>query len=228
MSEAGLRRKRSYNSTRRAEQAAQTRSAVVSAATELFARSGWAATGMRDIAAAAGVAVETVYSHFRSKSELLAAAIDAAVVGDLAEVPLAQRPEFASLAEGTPAQRVAAGAFLQAQILLRSAALNLAFRQAAAGDADLERRLAESEERRRESVEQALVLIAGRPVSAEERDGLWAVLSVEVWQLLTERSGWTPEEYQAWAGSITARLLGLDTGAPSPRRRTTRQGGSTS
>jgi AcrR family transcriptional regulator len=67
---------------------------------------------MRDVAREAGVAVETVYANFRSKTELLMAAIDVSVVGDTEPVPLAQRPEFAHLSVGSFADRVAAAARL--------------------------------------------------------------------------------------------------------------------
>ncbi len=77
------------------QHAVQTRAAVVEAATALFGENGWAGTGMRDVARAVGVAVETVYSNFGSKAELLLAALDVAVVGDAQQVPLAERPEFA-------------------------------------------------------------------------------------------------------------------------------------
>ena len=60
---------------------------------------------MRDVARAAGVAVETVYSNFGSKSELLLAAIDVAVVGDLEPIPLGERPEFAALGRGARSTR---------------------------------------------------------------------------------------------------------------------------
>src|SRR6185437_12392475 len=60
--------RRTYRSPRREQQAAETRSAVISAAAHLFAERGWAATGMRDVAGAAGVSIETVYANFKSKS----------------------------------------------------------------------------------------------------------------------------------------------------------------
>ena len=60
--------RRPYRSARRQQQAAQTRALVLAAATSLFADRGWSSTGMRDIAKAAGVAVETVYASFGSKT----------------------------------------------------------------------------------------------------------------------------------------------------------------
>jgi len=64
----------------RARQAAETRRTVLSAATRLFIERGWAATTLAAVAAEAGTAVETVYSAFGSKSGLLIAAIDVAIV----------------------------------------------------------------------------------------------------------------------------------------------------
>src|SRR2546425_12063349 len=99
-SEAPRPTRRRYESPRRRRHAAQTREVVLEAATGLFGQNGWAGTGMRDVARAAGVAVETVYSYFGSKAELLLAALDVAVVGDGRTIPLGERPEFAALGEG--------------------------------------------------------------------------------------------------------------------------------
>jgi AcrR family transcriptional regulator len=55
---------RAYRSPRREQQAAETRSMVASAAARMFGERGWAATGMREVARAAGVSVETVYASF--------------------------------------------------------------------------------------------------------------------------------------------------------------------
>ena len=155
--------RRPYRSPRRVEQAAQTRAAVLAAAGSLFSQRGWAATGMRDVAAEAGVAVETVYANYRSKAELLMAAIDVTVVGDAEPVPLAERPEFAELAAGTFGDRVAAAARLVTQIHQRTAGLHLALRQGAASEPELARRLMEGEDRRRLNTQQGAELIGGRP-----------------------------------------------------------------
>jgi len=180
---------------------------VLEAARRLFDENGWAGTGMRDVARTAGVSVETVYSNFGSKAELLLAAIDLAVVGDLQPIPLGERPEFAALAHGSLAERAAAGARLVGQIHERTHGIGKALREAAAADAELDERLAEGEERRRINVEQGARLVAGRAISDTERDGLWAVLSMEVYRLLVERTGRSPARYEQWLADTMVRLL---------------------
>ncbi len=199
--------RRRYRSPRREQQAAETRAAVLAAAAQLFGDRGWAATGMRDVARAAGVAVETVYASFRSKSDLLMAAIDVGVVGDPEPVPLDQRPEFTALGSGARQERARAAARLVTGIHQRTAGVHLALREAAASDAELARRLRAGELRRRISVEQGASLVTGRAVTREECDGLWAVLAVEVYQLLTELRGWTSQQYETWLADVMDRLL---------------------
>jgi AcrR family transcriptional regulator len=199
--------RRAYRSPRREQQAAETRVMVVAAAARLFGERGWAATGMREVARAAGVSVETVYASFRSKGDLLLAAIDVAVVGDAAPVPLDQRPEFAALGSGTRHQRARASARLVTGINQRTAGVELALREAAASDAELAERMREREQRRRINVEQGAALVAGRAVTAEEVDGLWAVLAVEIYQLLTGLRGWTPQQYENWLADVIDKLL---------------------
>jgi AcrR family transcriptional regulator len=50
------------------------REQILTAATEASARSGFAATGLEDIAAEAGITRVILYRHFDSKTDLLAAA----------------------------------------------------------------------------------------------------------------------------------------------------------
>jgi AcrR family transcriptional regulator len=191
----------------REQRAGQTRTAVIAAATSLFSEKGWAATGMRDVAGAAGVAIETVYASFRSKSELLTACIDLAVVADDRPAPLADRPAFVALGRGSRAQRTRAAARLVTDIHHRTAGLILALREAAASDPGLAQWRHAAEGHRRADVEQAAALIAGRPVTREECDGLWAITAVEVYELLTGLRGWTPKQYQLWLAGVINYLL---------------------
>src|SRR4051812_565488 len=56
---------------RRALQAEQTRTEILSSARRLFSSEGYASTTLRDIAAAAGVSVQTVFNSVGSKAELV-------------------------------------------------------------------------------------------------------------------------------------------------------------
>lgn len=70
---------RTYDMTRRAAAAAQTRQRIVDATLELHAERGVVATSWDDIAARAGVGVGTVYRHFPSFDELIPACGDLAM-----------------------------------------------------------------------------------------------------------------------------------------------------
>jgi AcrR family transcriptional regulator len=190
--------KRTYRSGLREQQASQTKQAVVQAAHDLFVANGWAATGMRDVAAAAGVAIETVYSHFSSKRGLLRAVGDAATVGDDAPVPLAQRPEFVSMGRGTRAARIRAAARIATAVAVRTAPVAKLLREAAPADPEIAEMLHATRERQRADIATAFEHIVGRPPNDAERDGVWAIVSPEVHLLLVEESGWTHAQYEDW------------------------------
>lgn len=198
---------RPYRSGLRAQQAEQTRRAVIDAARELFAANGWSATGMREVAARAGVAIETVYSHFSSKRGLLRAVADVAVVGDDAPVPLAQRPEFLALGRGRRPTRLRAAAELLTAVHQRTVPVAKLLRQAASADEEIAELLRATRERQRQDIAVAFELLVGRPPSDVERDGVFALASPEVYLLLVDESGWTPEQFQQWAETMLERVL---------------------
>lgn len=199
--------RRVYRSPRRQQHAAETREQILSAASTLFGTRGWSATGMRDVAREAGVAVETVYANFGAKTELLMAAIDVGVVGDAEPVPLAERREFAVLASGDLTARVAAAAKLVTDINQRTSGLRRALGEAAVSEPALAERLVQGENRRRVNVQQAVELVTGRSVDPGVRDGVWAVTSVDVFHLLTGIAGWSLRRYREWVAQTVGRLL---------------------
>jgi AcrR family transcriptional regulator len=199
--------RRQYRSELRDKRTQETRHAVVEAAHDLFVTNGWAATGMRDVAAAAGVAIETVYSHFSSKRGLLRAVADAAVVGDEAPVPLAERPEFLAIGQGRRAARIRSAAQLLTAVHARTAAVAKLLRQAAPTDEEIAELLATTRERQRTDVAAAIELVVGRPPTPAERDGVWAIASLEVYLLLVEESGWAPAEFEDWITETLERVI---------------------
>lgn len=198
---------RRYDSPMRARRAQETRAAVMAAAAELFATNGWAGTGMRDVAKAAGVATETVYSHFSSKRVLLQAVIDVAVVGDDEQVAVAARGEFAALGRGSRPQRIAAAATLSRGINERTAAYAGVIREAAPGDEQIAEVLTATRDRQRRDVEAGLALLLDRAPTTVETDEVWALMSPEVYLLLVDTAGWTPDAYEAWMATLLERTL---------------------
>src|SRR3954447_2463743 len=89
-----------------------TEQRIVTAAAELFAADGYAATTMAAVAARAGVAIQSLYLRFGGKLQILSAALDAAIVGDAAPVPLLERDWFTrmrALPHGPEAVRLFVG-----------------------------------------------------------------------------------------------------------------------
>ena len=206
MAEQQVQRRR-YHSPLREERARQTRAAVLDAADRLFTSQGWAATGMRDIAREAGTATETLYSYFPSKTALLQAVIDFAVRGDDVPLALAERPEFAAMAEGTRAERIAAAARLVADIQVRTVGLAKVLREAAYGDETIAEMLDATRERQRRDTAAGVGLMLGRDPTDREIDSVWALVSIELYLLLVEVRGWSTGEYESWLTDTLGAIL---------------------
>lgn len=198
---------RTYRSPLRERRAEETRAALLAAASRSFVERGWSATGMRDVAAEAGVATETLYKHFSSKRILFQAAVDQAIVGDDERLAVADRPEFAALGAGARADRLAAAARLTREINERTAGFALVLREAAPSDDHIAAMLRATRERQRRDVEAGVALILGRRPTVIERDGVWAIVSPEVYLLLVDESGWSLEHYEAWLAATLDRVL---------------------
>lgn len=201
------RQARRYDSPLRARRAAETKAALIRAATELFVVDGWAATGMRDVARAAGVAVETLYSHYPSKRALLDAVVDRAAAGDEAPVAVAERPEFRAIGRGRRADRIAAAAAIVSAINARTAPFARLIRDAAVGDPEIAGMLRATRERQRADVAAGVGLVLGRPPTDQECYGVWALVSPEVFLLLVHEAGWLVDEYERWVTEVLARTL---------------------
>lgn len=208
MSQANIPTARPYASPVRAEQADATRRRVVRAAASLFRRGGYAATSVAAVARDANVSAQTVYNSFGTKAALLKAAYDVAIVGDDDLVPLAERPEVVALyAERDAVDFLRGYAALGRSVAERIGPLALQINAgAAAGDPDLVvlRDTTDAERLVGTSMVAARVaelgaLRTGLTVEAA-RDRIWALNSIEVWHLLTDRRGWSGQEYAAWVG----------------------------
>ena len=210
--------KRRYDATRRQEQARENQRRIIDAATTLFADRGYAGTPLTEIAAAAGVAVQTVYAAFGTKVNLLARAIDASLAGDDAPVPMAERdPVRRIIAEPDPYRTVEMYAALTAAISARAHGIVLAAWAAAPSDPAVAALVAELDAQRLRGMTDAARSLAAKARAAgclaedvtEEdiRDALWVFNSAQLYGLLLRDLGWTPDHYQAWLTRAWTRLL---------------------
>jgi AcrR family transcriptional regulator len=204
-------RKRVYNSPLRAEQAQRTRAAVLDAAGRCFLAKGYAATTMKDVAAEAGVSVQTVFGQ-GSKAALLLACVDRAVVGDDEESPLAQRESFLRLVQAPDrATKLAAVRELVLRYVPEAVPILQVFAGAAAGDPEIAEAWAEYERRRLS--DQRIMIASFEP---ELRDGLdveratdiaWGVFTHALVANLMGVRGWTLEQYADFLVDAIERLL---------------------
>ncbi|MBA2640718.1 MAG: helix-turn-helix transcriptional regulator [Nocardioidaceae bacterium] len=131
------------------------------AALALFSTAGYAATTIQAVADEAGVAVQTVYAVFGNKRELLRLALEAAVTGDAAPLPLTERSEFRAIADEPDARRRAAmDAAMTAQMSPRIAPILKVVREAAAVDPDFATTLAAITAQRRADMAAAATILA--------------------------------------------------------------------
>lgn len=210
--------KRRYDATRRREQARENHRRIIEAATSLFAARGYAGTSMTEIAAAAGVAVQTVYAAFGTKVNLLARAIDVSLAGDDAPVAMAERePVRQVMAEPDPYRTVEMYAALTAAISARAHGIVLAAWAAAPSDPAVAALVAELDAQRLRGMTgaarslaakaRAAGCLAGDVTEEDIRDALWIFNSAQLYGLLLRDRGWTPERYERWLARAWTRLL---------------------
>jgi AcrR family transcriptional regulator len=209
-----VKRTRPYDSTRRQEQARQTRAAILDAAGTLFRERGYARTTVAAVAEAADVSVETVYKAFGNKAQLLKGVFDVAIVSDHAPVPMLQR-DLVQRIEAAPDPRRKFEMYGDhlAQAGPRAGPVQLLVRAAGAGDPEVAAVWDQmSSERLYGMTEFARHLYDGGYLRAgvtleEARDVLWTYNSVELYDLLVVQRGWTPERYGAWVARALASAL---------------------
>lgn len=201
--------RRTYVSTRRAETAEGTRSAILEASRALFLQHGYAATSIAAIADQASVSAKTVYARFGNKRRLLADVLDHAIAGDALPVPVLERDWVRAMRdESDRAKRLDLLAEGGAAILARRTDVDGLIRQAADVDPALRDLMATSRTQRRAGQAQLLRIALGESPDEEDIDTLFALGSPEVYRLTVIESGWPHDRFVAWYASTIRRLFG--------------------
>ena len=206
---------RAYDSPRRREQKAATRSAILDAAERLFERDGYAATTMVAIAREAKVATKTVYLAFETKAGVLRALWNKLLRGDEEDVPVAERDWYREVVEEPdPERQLRLNARNSVARKVRIGPVLDVIRTGASSDPEVEalwdRIQTEFHANQRvivESLHRKRALRRGLTVD-RATDILWMLNHPDVWQHLVRERGWTPAEYERWfADSARAQLL---------------------
>jgi AcrR family transcriptional regulator len=206
--------KRSYDASRRREQARARRLAVVLAARELFERDGFRPTTIAAVAAHAGVSAESVYKGFGSKAALAKAVFDLVIAGDDEPVPVADRPEIQAMRDEPDARRkiaMYAGGLAQRQA--RSAKVQILIRDGRHVDDSLAPIWAKLYDEG-----MAGMTMLGRHLldTGQLRDGigldevrdlLWNYLAIDHYERLVLTQGWPLQRYAQWlAHAMTSAI----------------------
>jgi AcrR family transcriptional regulator len=206
--------RRRYDAPRRAEQAAATRRAILTAARDLFVRRGYVTTTVAEIAERAQVSVDTVYATIGRKPVLLREVVETAISGGDRAVPAVER-DYVIAIRAAPTARdmlaIYAGAITS--IHQRLAPIFLALRDAALHDPTSAELWAEIAHRRARNMRGfAADLRATGELRAdlthdEVADIVWSMNAVEYWVLLVHERGWTADRFRAWLADAWVRLL---------------------
>jgi AcrR family transcriptional regulator len=206
---------RPYDNAGRRSGARATRAAVLSAAHRLFVDHGYPATTVSRIAEEAGVGAATVYRLFGSKRGLLTQVLDVALGGDDEQVEMQHRPELrAAFDAATPGAMLAAFAHVLRLTLERSAPLQNVLLSSAGVDPEAAE-LLEVTRRQRHTGQSRIVAALARSGDLRPRldeaaaaDVVYALMSPELFGILTGERGWAVEAYEAWlAETLCAQLL---------------------
>lgn len=202
------KRKRAYNSPARERQAEQTRRKIAAAARKLLAARGYAGMSIDAVAEEAGVASQTVYAVFGSKTGILNALLDDALFGD-------QYQQLVDEALGTsdPAERLRFAARIARQIYDSERGLMDLLRGAGVVTPDLARPEHQRERNRYNAQEQMIDYLAAQRSlrrtldTSRARDILWMLTSRDVYRMLVHERGWSPTEFEAGVGTMLVELL---------------------
>lgn len=200
------------------------RAAVVEAARRLFLERGYGSTTIEAISDLADVPSATVYRLFSSKHGILKSLLDATIVGDDEDVPVAQRPDVRSLlAMPDPTGQLAGFVTFTAQLNARIAPLYWILVSAAGADPDAAVLLDELTRQRQQGqrvIAHALSTAGVLQPELQEQDAadvIHALLSPELYRLLVLDRGWKTDRYQRWlTRTITGQLLSPPGPDPTP------------
>ncbi len=201
-------KKRSYRSTARNAQAAQTRERILACAKSLFESVGFECVTIEKIAQAADVSIPTIYALFQSKRGVLRALMDEVLPTDEFNALVEE-----SIEEKSPKNRLSISAKIARQMYDAERAQMDIFRGASVLAPEFKELEKEKEMRRynrQEVTIKAMVkeksLIKGLK-QTKARDILWAFTGRDLYRMFVVEQGWTSDEYEKWLAQVLVNTL---------------------
>ena len=208
------RQKEAGEATRR-----ETRRRLLAAAKAEFAERGYAAATVIRIAERADVSVQTLYSNWGNKRNLLRAVMESSVTGDddLPLVPGEPPAVFAGLPESPGAAdpgRLLAHLSHQYRLLAERAAVGWqTYRDGAAVDPDIAADWRHLNDMRRQAIHAMLSRLPAatlRPglTPAAAADTAWVIASPDTYDQLVRQAGYSYDQLEDWVrGTLSAAVL---------------------
>ena len=205
---------RKYDSTRRQEQARQTKLQTADAARTLFFERGYAGTTVEAIAEKAGVSPESIYATFKNKRKILSFLFEISVGGDDQPIRVIDRPGPQAVLHETDQQRqLTMFARDITGILNRAAPIFEILRIASKTEPEIAALVQHLlTERLANMTMVAKHVSANGPLrkgldQAQAAELIWSMTSPELYLLLRRDREWTDEQYTVWLADTLIRLL---------------------
>ncbi len=207
-------KRRAYDTPSRRLAAKATRHAILLAARRLFVQDGYVGTTMPAIALAAGVALDTVYACIGRKPALFRLLIEASISGK-DEAQLAEERDYVLGIRAEPKARKKLEIYAEAltRIHARLAPLFKVLQAASLVDPDLADLWQEISQRRASNMRLFAADLAatgdlrGDLGQDQAADIIWSMSSPELYLLLVEQRGWSPQAFESWLADAWRRLL---------------------
>lgn len=191
----------------------QTRATIIRAAHEEFLQHGYPGATMAAIARRAGVAPQTVYFVFHTKSALISAAIDAAVMGPEDTPP--ENTEWWTAMVAARGGREALKHFIRGAgpLYARAAGISEVLRAAAMTDPECRATWRHHDRIQVTAFRQVVELVAAKtPLrsgldTTTATDVLITVFGESTYQLLTAERGWSGDQTIDWLVEAVPALL---------------------
>jgi AcrR family transcriptional regulator len=207
-------KRRSYSSERRAAGALETRRAILGAAGALFISKGYAGVKVSDIAARAGVSIDTVYASIGTKLAVFRLLLETAISGSDSAIDAEERDYVQAVRAATTAQRkleIYADAI--SKIAPRLAPLYLVLGHGSSVDKQLAAQWKEISGRRYRNMKMLArdLRDAGglrTDLSDDEAAAIvWSMNGPEYYTMLVTERGWSLTRFRSWLYEAWCRLL---------------------